>query len=47
MILDRIYRLLETYTLTELLEYSDLTEEEVLDFLYEEGLLKLPPEPVG
>lgn len=34
--------LLETYSLEEILERSDLTTEEVLDVLYEMGYLKLP-----
>jgi hypothetical protein len=43
---ERIQRLLETYTLEELLEYNDATEEDILVFLYFEYGLKLPEEPV-
>lgn len=35
-------KILETYTLEELLEVNDLTEEDVLEFLVEEGYLELP-----
>ena len=34
--------LLETYTLEEILELSDLTPEDVLECLSEQGLLRLP-----
>lgn len=34
--------LLETYTLTDLLELNDLTEEDCLKFLVEEGFIKIP-----
>ena len=32
---------LEVYTLSEILELSDVTEEEVLSFLLQEGIVKL------
>lgn len=34
--------LLETYTLTEILEMNDLTEADALEFLIEEGFIELP-----
>lgn len=34
--------ILETYSLEELLELNDLTAEEGLEFLVEEGLIELP-----
>lgn len=34
--------LLNTYTFDEILEMSDLTQEEVLILLHESGLLKCP-----
>lgn len=34
--------LLEVYSLAELLEQNDLTEEEVLVALSEQGMIKLP-----
>lgn len=34
--------ILETYSLQELLELNDLTEEEALDYLVTQGFLKLP-----
>lgn len=40
--------LLEIYTLEEILERSDVTQEEALEALYELGLIKLPEvTPVG
>lgn len=40
-------KLLETYTLAEILEYCDVTEDEALNILMEEGYcLNLPPIPV-
>jgi hypothetical protein len=39
-------KLLETYTLEELLEYNDLEIEEVLEFLVEYYTLRFPPIPV-
>lgn len=35
-------KLLETYTFEELLELDDMTLEEALEILYENGYLKLP-----
>jgi len=37
-----IEELLQTYSLEELFELNDLTEEEVVEFLVEEGFMKLP-----
>lgn len=34
--------LLETYTLEDILELNDITEEEALDFLVTQGFLVLP-----
>lgn len=34
--------ILETYTLSEILEMNDLTEEDCLEFLVEEEFLELP-----
>lgn len=43
----RIDKILETYTLEEILEYNDLTEEEVLSLLLEQDIVQLPtPTPV-
>lgn len=39
---DRIQRLLETYTFSEILEYNEATEEDILLFLYFEYGLKFP-----
>jgi len=43
---DRIRRLLETYSLEEVLEQCDETPEDVLIFLYFEYGLKFPEEPM-
>lgn len=42
MLLKKAKELLEIYTFTELLELSDLTEEEALIALSEQGLIQLP-----
>jgi hypothetical protein len=34
--------LLEAYTLSEILEMNDLTEEDVLEYLVAHGVVKLP-----
>jgi len=34
--------LLETYTLSEILEMNDLTEEEVIEYLVRHGIIDLP-----
>jgi len=34
--------ILQTYTLSELLELNDLTEEEVLEYLVQHGQVRLP-----
>jgi hypothetical protein len=34
--------ILETYSLQEILELNDLTEEDLLEYLVEEGMVKLP-----
>lgn len=47
MNIEDIERLLETYTLEEILEMNDLTEADVLFFLVEEEFITLPePKPV-
>lgn len=42
MTIDRAMELLQTYSFDELIEVSELTHEEVLVLLDEQGLLKLP-----
>lgn len=37
-----IPNLLDVYTLEEILEYNDLTPEEVIELLYRAGYIKLP-----
>lgn len=39
---DQVTRALDTYSFLEILEHNDLTEEEVLVILVENGFLKLP-----
>ncbi len=39
-------KILDTYSLNYIIEYSDLTEAEVLQYLVEEEILELPPLPV-
>lgn len=34
--------ILEVYDLSEIIEYNDLTQEEVLEYLVEHHILKLP-----
>jgi len=34
--------ILDTYSLSEILELNDITEEEALDFLVTQGFLELP-----
>lgn len=34
--------ILDTYDLSEILELNDLTQEEVLEYLVEQGIIKLP-----
>lgn len=43
---ERIQRLLESYSFEEILDFNDMSEEDVLLFLYLEYGLKLPEEPV-
>jgi hypothetical protein len=43
---ERIKKLLEMYTLQEILEFNDETEEDILVFLYFEYGLKFPEEPM-
>lgn len=43
---ERIKKILDTYTFEELLEFNDLTDEDVLVFLYFDFGLKLPEEPM-
>lgn len=35
-------KVLQTYTLSEIFEYNDLTEDEVLKFLVEQEFVQLP-----
>jgi len=44
-LLERVIRLLETYTLEDILEHNDLTQEELLVTLYVEGHIEFPEEP--
>lgn len=37
-----ITTILETYTLSEILELNDLTDEEVLEYLVEQRIITLP-----
>jgi len=39
---ESVERLLEIYTLTEILELNDLTEEDALSFLLDEGFVESP-----
>lgn len=39
-------RILDTYSLGEILEYNDVEEVEVLQQLVESGHLRLPPIPI-
>jgi hypothetical protein len=42
-----VEKLLQTYTLEEILEINEITEEEVLYFLLQHKFLKVPnPEPI-
>lgn len=43
---ERIQRLLEVFTLEQIFEYNDMTEEDVLLFLYFEYGLTFPEEPL-
>ena len=43
---ERIQRLLESYSFEDILNFNDMTEEDVLLFLYFEYGLKFPEEPV-
>lgn len=43
---ERIQKLLDTTTFADLLEHNDMTEEDVLVFLYFEYGLKFPEEPM-
>lgn len=43
---ERIQRLLETYSFEDILEYNDMTDEDVIVFLFFEYGLKLPEDPV-
>ena len=40
-----VTKYLETYTLQEILEWNDITEEECLEYLLDEGFLQLPLKP--
>lgn len=41
--MEDVAKLLDIYTLSEILEMSDVTEEDILELLYYEGRLKCPP----
>lgn len=41
-----VEKVLETYTLAEILEYNDVTDEEVIELLSEFRGFQLPPTPV-
>lgn len=43
---ERIQRLLQTHSFEDILEYNDMTEEDIIVFLYFEYGLKLPEEPM-
>ena len=43
---ERIQRLLEVFTFEQILEYNDITNEDVLLFLYFEYGLNFPEEPL-
>ena len=36
------YTILETYTIEDILDLNDITEEEALDYLVTQGFIKLP-----
>lgn len=39
--------ILQTYSLSEILEYNDVSEEEALTFMVEQGIIVLPnPKPI-
>jgi len=42
LIISEYRNILETYTLEDILEMNDLTEEDALEFLVEEGFIELP-----
>lgn len=43
---ERIRRLLEVFTLEQIFEFNDMTEEDVLLFLYFEHGIQFPEEPL-
>lgn len=43
---ERIQKLLEVYSFEDILEFNDMTDEDVLVFLYFEFGLTLPEDPV-
>jgi len=42
LIISEYRNILDTYSLVEILEMNDLTEEDCLEFLVEEGFVELP-----
>ena len=44
-LLERVRRLLDTYTLEDILNHNEMTEEELLCLLYTEGHIIFPEEP--
>lgn len=47
MLIDKVESILETYSLDEILEINEVTQEDTLLFLVEQEFVKLPnPEPL-
>jgi hypothetical protein len=45
--LSKIERVLQTYTLEEILEWNELTEADILEYCVDVGLITLPnPKPI-
>lgn len=44
---ERVENLLEVYTFEEILEQNDIELWEVISYLYEEGVIDFPTEPVN
>lgn len=44
-LMERIEKLLDIYTLDDILEYNDVEPSEALELLYLEGKIEFPPEP--
>lgn len=41
-----VEHILQTYTLEDILELNDLTEEDLLEYLFDTGFVSLDPLPV-